>query len=162
MNKLKEIKNKHNLELSNLVESLKVKFLDTKEGKGYAQKIVSFIDNPYSENNLWFDDSGLLCASTYISSPDIDLEILESVWDDLCVFSVIKDTVSICLGDAIIFNEHPERGHYAIYSRELGLKVSEVSSLEEGLDIIEQAMNKHGYFPAIVSCDRYGNVSLIK
>ena len=78
------------------------------------------------------------------------------------MFSNTKDIISICLGEAVIFNLKPERNCYAIYSDELGLKVHSVSSHEEGIKIIEEAMNNHGCFSPIVSCDRYGNVSLIK
>ena len=160
--KLAELKQKHGEELTELVEKLKLDFIETKEGKEYKQAIFSFTEDPYRNNNLYFDDSGLLSASEYIPAPNIDIEILESLWSDLDVFSNTKDIISICLGEAVIFNLKPERNCYAIYSDELGLKVHSVSSHEEGIKIIEEAMNNHGCFSPIVSCDRYGNVSLIK
>jgi hypothetical protein len=64
----------------------------------------------------------------------------------------------ITYGEPVIFNEHPERNCYAIYSQELGLKIeaSKIIDEEHGYLLIENAMHEHGCFPDIVSTDSCG------
>jgi hypothetical protein len=67
------------------------------------------------------------------------------------------------LGEPIIYNEIPERDHWAIYSNGLGLKIDkrDIVDSEHGFMLIEQAMRKHGVFEPIVESDYYGTPTLI-
>ena len=59
-------------------------------------------------------------------------------------------------GEPCIVNYPPDRNHYAVYCRDLGLEVNSIKSEEHGLMLVEQAVRSHGYFPDIGSVDQCG------
>ena len=163
----------------NKLEKAREKYLSKlKKSKAYkkAQKLVEDFENSQDDlrNNYSLDESGLLVCQkelelddslTHDDSGEPDQELTREVCDSLSeVIRVYpnpyhKNTITMenCFGDACIFNASPERGHYAIYSRELKLKIDKVENETHGFLLIEQAMRKNGVFPYLVSCDRYGN-----
>lgn len=130
--------------------------------------------DPYSkEFSQGFDEGGFLEACVDVSLSFLSEEpheVINAVVGILMEDSVLNWSqdqysrgitewrVSYCLGEPTTIDPNPERNCFAVYSSELGLKISRIESLEHGLALIEQAMRKAGMFGDIVRVDRYGQV----
>lgn len=100
---------------------------------------------------------------------DGDVELIEALLkecSDIVTFELdsgprryFEWVMELSCGEPVIYDESPERGCYAIFSNELGLKVDRVINETHGYLLIETAMRKHEFYPDVVSCDRYGIAS---
>lgn len=158
------------LQVKSILEDLK----RTKDFKDLESLLSTFESDPYSKElcDFYIDESGSLNSTIELSLhflEDFEPEVLDAVIEELekfcCVYlhqyQYSQDRYSyradICLGEPTIYNESPYRDCYAIYSRELDLKVEKVLSESHGYALIEQAMRKSGVFENIISTDYYGN-----
>lgn len=167
-NKIQELK--QNIE--DLAEERANGLRDSQAFKLIAAELDALENDPYKNGDLRFDEGGMLCSEIEVNLRDFaseEPEVIDCLTDilsnDGMIFmyqsqysqSRLDYTASICLGEPVIFDESPKRGHYAIYSKELGLEVDRVNSEEHGFALIEQAMRKEGVFENIVSTDYYGS-----
>lgn len=176
MNQVKECKTKQKEELKTVVESRFEELKNTPDFIRLQEEISSFLEDPYDSDSLYLDESGLLNSQIDINLGDLGSEEMETIEE---ILEVLTDgvgyfdqsqysqgprewTVHQCLGDPVIYNESPERGHFAIYSRELNLEVDSVIDEEHGFLLIEQAMRRVGVFENIVSTDYYGLPTLLE
>ena len=154
------------------IEELK----QTDEFKELQKQIQDFEENG-NPDNLRIDSDGCLVSSMRIyldrtlctdEDGNADSELAEAMlkecsdilWFEQDDYSqgYFEWTANVSHGDAIVFNESPERNCYAIYSEAHNLKIdkSDLIDEEHGYLLIEQAMRRDGYFPGIVSTDSCG------
>ena len=172
MQEIKALKQEQKATLLSAAELRAQELKSTKDYKDLEKEIMAFQEDPYGKGGLQFDECGFLEA---IIEPDLgdiadeEDEVIAAVLEaimDVTGFFYLSHYVNgwvlgECLGEPVIFNESPERGQYAIYSAELGLKIDKVIDEEHGFLIIEQAMRNHGVFEASVSTDYCGNPTLL-
>lgn len=160
-----------------LIESARAEYLKKLTDTSAYRELKTFLEK--FENNagmkpfdfLTLDESGyLICRESIhleailctddLGNPDRTLaeSVLNSINECLHYSHETGNhwEVSQCFGEPCIVNYLPERGHYAVYSTELKLKVNRIESEEHGLMLVERAIREHGIFPWIVSCDRSG------
>ena len=170
MNGVKEAKQ---LAATIVQDAVDIRINELKQTKAYQdlkEQLDAFENDLYHRDNMfYFDESGYLNVSIELDLSELeerDIEVLEGLLDSIGdLFYFHQDqysqgywqwTASQCLGETTIFNESPNRGHYAIYSDELGLKINSVLNEDHGFALIEQAMRKHGVYDSIVSTDYHG------
>lgn len=135
-----------------------------------TKELNDFEWDPYTNADFYLDESGYLNSKIDLDLSGFneeDVEVLHTLLEESNdMIRYEQDQYSqgphqwsahICLGEPIIFNENPERNHYAIYSNELNLKIDSVINETHGLMLIEQKMRQVGVFENIVSTDYYGN-----
>lgn len=175
-NEIKALKTEMNQKIEKLAKDRASEImLNSKDWTRLLDQVEKLEDDPYKHGVLSIDEFGVL-----VSNLDIDLgaianeerETIDALVEELEQGGVYlyqsqysqgkhECTASVCLGEPVIFNVSPERGHYAIYNEELGLKVDSVLSEEHGFALIEQAQRKAGIFESIVSTDYYGIPTLL-
>lgn len=143
----------------------------TDEFKQLKAQIKRFQDN--GGDNYHLDESGDLVSSERIyldrslcadedGNPDTELaaELLAECSDTLYFHQddysqgYFEWVMEMCHGEPCIVTYPPERHCYAVYCRDLGLKVNRIESEEHGIMLAEQAMRSRGYFPNLVNVDQ--------
>jgi len=165
------------------VESARAKLV-AKLKKSAAFKKLEKELSDFSENagtgkydNLSLNESGDLVCSHAVTLPD-SLCHDDSGAPDSCLAESVLEAANdgtlylyqepgtrgtdswiaeSCFGEPCIVNASPERGCYAVYSRELKLEIMRVESETHGILLAERAMRAAGCFPWLVTCDRYGS-----
>jgi len=169
---IKKIKEAQKISLENAIETRLKTLKKTKAFKLLKKQVDAFLDEPYDLGALYMDAYGSLNSMHGLDLEpfcDEETEVIEAILEELtqdcgCFNHELgwsgewMWSIHQCLGEPVIYNDSPERNHYAIYSTELDLRIDSVLDEEHGFLIIERAMRKCGVFENIVSTDRDGQI----
>lgn len=147
---------------------------ETREYKALETELDSF--ESFSHKNIFYtiDEGGFLVSRIGVQLPDTlccdeagddDEELAKAVLESCLEFphyelengtSGARHWIAEqCHGEPCIISYPSERGCYAVYSPDLGLKINKIESERHGLMLVERAVRAKGYFPDVGSVD-YG------
>jgi hypothetical protein len=151
---------------ANLIDSLKseavdlmvLKFKDNEELKKAISDVENSKDLTQTSYDEWFSQYVRFYASEFIDTDsDLEKEAFREYLKDFLAVDIDYDNDALLynIGPCLLINEDGD-----VLDQDSGKWIIEHSDYNEEKELyslIETHMEKTGYFPSVVRCDRYGN-----